>query len=542
MPALDFSSLGALSGVENWGEIRAGRERDAQRIAILNSLAQQKNQQQQASAQEIQNHLDTVSKIKVLDQDHQRIQAKEQELSASIQDGVRANHGNVSKFLETGGRTILNKYQNDLEQSEEVQTGLRNSINHNMAVSDQQKGLNLRNTAWKEGDKQVQGTYGENYAAYEAGKTGQLNYSGAYKTPDIGDLQEEFGKIPGPETPDGKPRPVSANEVYQKVLDKSSSKGLDDQDAITHAHKIASAYDADVKAGRRQPYMYKGTLEEMSKRQAMFNSTARLEMAVKAQQEKLKNQGSFQGDVLGKITTPQAHGGYALPVSKPVNVHAYLEQFGQKPDLAVPPDAKKLVQMFQTEFPDKTWENSFAKTKLGGLEYHKPKKGEEWEGYTGKVKNGDQAISAETLQKYPSNLNDYPGHVTKVQGTVSLPSPDGKGNKLYAKITYHFDNQNDMGQGGWFGMKGGFGATNSHAFWPDSETGASQGDVSGSKHDLTMLVPVDYGKDENGQEIDPLGSRQFNFDRHNQAAQKYATQDDEFMAGAKLGSEDNSEE
>ena len=540
---LDFAGLGALSGTDNWGEIRASRERDAQRMAILNSFAQQKNQQQQASAQEIQNHLDTVSKIKLLDQDHAKVQAKEQELSATIQDGIRANHGNVQKFLETGGRTILNKYQNDLMQSEQVQTGLRNSVMHNMATADQQKGLNLRDTQWKEGDKTVPGTYGENYAAFQAGKTGTLNYAGAFKTPDVGDLQEEFGKIPGPETADGSPGPVDGRAVYQKVLDRSSSKGLDDADAKYWANKKAQEYEAGVKSGTRQPYMYKGTLDEKKKRVDMINSTSRLALAAQSQAEKLKNQGAFQGDVLGKITTPATQGGYAIPISKPVNVHAYLEQFGQKPDLAVPPDAEKPVQMFQTEFPDKTLKDSFAKTKLGGLQFHKSKKGEEWDGWTGKISNADKAVSAETLQQYPGNLNDYPGYVKDIQGTVSLPSPDGKGNKLYSKITYHFDNQNDMGQGGWFGLKGGFGATNSHAFWPDSQTGASQGDVSGNKHDLTLLVPVNYGKDEHGQDIDPLGSRQFNFDMHNKAAQKYATQDDKFMAGATLdGSEDHSGE
>ena len=533
---LDFAGLAALSGVQPWQEIREERNRDSQRIAVLNAMSQQKNQQQQLAAQDIQQHLDTIGQIKVLSQDRDRIKAKNDALQEEIQNGIRNSHGNLSKYLETGGKTALQAYRNNLLESDEVQQGLMNSLNHNMATQAQMKGETLMPTTWKERKDNQPATYEENYAAFQRGETHDLNFAGSYKNPDVGDLQEEFAKIPGPETKDGTPGPVNANDVYTKAYHRATNKGLGDPESRHFASNYAKQYDEDVSAGRQQPYMYKGHVEEKSKQVAMITSIGRLELARQKQEEKLKNSGAYSGDVLGKMTTPQDKGGYALPAVMPeAKVHDYMALFGQKPDAGVAEDATKPIQIYQTKFPDKVIKDTTAKTKLGGLEWHKSKKGEEWEGWTGQIKNADKAISAHTLQPYPGNLNDYPGYVKDIQGFTSLPSPDGKGNKLYAKITYHFTNQADMGQGGWNHLHGGFGASNSHGFWPDSPTGASQGDISGDKHDLTALIPVDYGKDDRGQDIDPLGSQQYNFDLHNKASQKYATQDDEFFAGTEIG-------
>src|SRR6185437_6150194 len=212
---LDFAGLGALAGTDNWSEIKQSKERDAQRIAILNAMSQQTNQKQQVAAQDVQDYLNTVGQIKVLKEDQGRIQAKNDQLEQSIQEGIKNAHGNIEKFRQTGGNTQL--------QSEEVQQGLRNSVMHNMAVADQQKGLNLRNTAWNEGDKQQTGTYGENYAAYHAGKTNQLNYAGSYKTPDIEDPGKYFGETYG--NAEHKPQQVDTKELYTHLVNAGISKG-----------------------------------------------------------------------------------------------------------------------------------------------------------------------------------------------------------------------------------------------------------------------------------------------------------------------------
>src|SRR6185437_8939537 len=140
---LDFAGLGALAGTDNWSEIKQSKERDAQRIAILNAMSQQTNQKQQVAAQDVQDYLNTVGQIKVLKEDQGRIQAKNDQLEQSIQEGIKNAHGNIEKFRQTGGKTQLQAYRNNLLQSEEVQQGLRNSVMQNMAVADQQKGLNL---------------------------------------------------------------------------------------------------------------------------------------------------------------------------------------------------------------------------------------------------------------------------------------------------------------------------------------------------------------------------------------------------------------
>src|SRR5690242_14406136 len=136
---LDFAGFGALSGVEPWEEIRQSKMRDAQRIAMLDAFAQQDAQKQQLAAQEIQQTLDTVGRVKVLAQDKQRIAEKEKQLSASIQEGIKRADGNLEKYLNTGGKTELNKYRAGLLESEEVNRGLRNAYIDNLATVSRQK-------------------------------------------------------------------------------------------------------------------------------------------------------------------------------------------------------------------------------------------------------------------------------------------------------------------------------------------------------------------------------------------------------------------
>lgn len=261
--ALDFAGMSALAQVDNWGAIRAEKARELQIIAMRNAMAEKEVQQQAQAGAAIEQYLSTVDNIKVLEQDKKWIDQKNSELTKVIQEGIKKHNGNVKKYLYAGGLNELNKYKNNLLQSEEVATGLTNAYNMNKYMADTAAGLNPRMTSFElldpSGAKQITGTFADNVKAFQEGKATKLNYRGAFATP-TGDPRQFFGGVFGNEQK--RPQSASAMDVAKFWTETAKQQGLSKQDAEQFGYMKGIEYQDALKKGLA-PYQYKSEDQEL---------------------------------------------------------------------------------------------------------------------------------------------------------------------------------------------------------------------------------------------------------------------------------------
>lgn len=475
---MDFAGLSALSGIDNWAQKRQDRANDMQYVAIMNAMAKQENQKQQQSAQEVQNYLNTVGKIKVLDQDKKRIADKEKEYAVSIQDGIKKSHGNINRWLETGGRTELMKYYNNIVDSQEVQKGLSNAISHQRYLADQQLGLTPRNV-------DVNGKempYEEQYKMFEEGKLDELKYYGGYEEP-TGDPAKAFGERFG--NAEGKPQIASPQEVYDYWLNVPKGKGMSEQDRMLFARKKANDYIQQYGAqGERGGYPFKSLTPE----QLDYSRREKIKEIQNNERLKLLQEKANNG--LGADPFTQIHSGaVSIPTKQKVNAYAYMDIFGGKPQEGTPEGQDVEVLFGDTKLSEKS---KTPEANYIGLRYDK-NADEKNGGYVGKVENAENIISPTTFQKAKASINDMDGVVIKdLESVRTVMSPEGQP-KPYVIARVKFKNRSQMND---------FGAVTHAPF--RSETGAWQGDVDWDNNEVKVMIPI------TDPTHNPLGHRQWN--------------------------------
>lgn len=480
MAGLDFAQLGAISGLDNWQEKRQDRERDMQRVAIMNAISEKENQKQQAQQAEVQQYLNTIGQIRVLDADKQKIADKEKEYRGAIQEGIKKAHGNIDEWLNTGGKTELMKYQNNILQDKATQQGLRNSLMHNLYMADQQKGLTPRDV--NVGGKMM--SYPEQFQQFQEGKINELNYNGAYEEP-VGNPAKDFSERFA--NPEGKPAVATAQHVYDYWLNTPKGKGMSEHDRMQFAKKKADEYVQQFGAqGEKGGYPFKSLTPEQadySRREKIkeIQANERLRLA----QEKVNN--GMGADPFGIIHS----GAVGIPEKSKANAYAYMDIFGQKPQAGTPVEQQVDVETHYTPLSEKS---KASEATYIGLKYDK--KADDKNGaYVGKVENADGIISPTTFEKAKANINDMDGVVIKdLEGVKTVISPDGKPIP-YAIARIKFKNQRQMDD---------FGAVNHHYAFPSSERGAWQGDVDWDKNEVKVMIPV------TNPAQNPLGHRQWN--------------------------------
>lgn len=457
---MESSALLSLTGVNNWEEIRGEKRADLQRVALLNQMQQQELSLQQEAAKQVQDHLNTIGKIKVLDNDHAAIQAKEKDLSKSIQEGVQKYGGNVKKYLLSGGLTELQKYQQNLVNSDEVQRGLMNAFNHNRYQADLAAGLTPRPVS-------VDGktmSYGEQFDQYNQGKVKNLQYHGGFAMPE-GDPRKEFAGVYG--NAEMNPQEVNPEDVFHYWLDSAKKKGLSEQDAAYVAQQKAGQYLNDVQKNKLSPYLYKSADPVKRREQA-----ANLALKFQIHADKVNAAVKASPDPVGELFS----GRNAIQDYPAINADAtsYATIFG------LPTDDKGIgktipVQVKFTPLTDTKIQEGIAEHKLG-LTLNK-KEGT----YSGQIPMGGQVLSATNMMPVQQNVNSVPFKVDNIQGSVFIQDPtkpDGVG-KHYIKANLRAK-PGDMEDLGFY---------NHHYLIPNTENASSQG-ASRKNADGTVSVPV----------------------------------------------------
>lgn len=252
--ARDWGLTTALSGVNNWGAIRDERRRELQLVAVQNAMINEELSQQQQAGAAVDEYLRTVSNIKALEPDMERIRAKNDELVSTIQQGVKGADGNVKKYLLGGGIHALNRYKQNLLDSEEVNTALLNAYNHNRYIADRQAGLTSRPVTWEdENGNPTMGDYSAQFNAYMEGKVKRLNYQGGYKRPNY-DAREHFSKFYGNDR--YKQQAVNPLDLQTYIFEAAKKEGLNDNDAKEFATREAQTYMQQVQRGGT-PFYFK---------------------------------------------------------------------------------------------------------------------------------------------------------------------------------------------------------------------------------------------------------------------------------------------
>jgi len=244
--ALDAATIQAMSGgFTNWDAKRSMAERALQFQQQSTNIAENSLKNQQLSAAKLQEYYDTINKAGLLDPDKKKVQAKNDELKSRIKDGILKYHGDVSRYMDSGGLTELHQYQQDLINSPEMQRGQANFFNFNKAKADAAAGLILRPS----GDK----TFDEHAKDYFDGKTDTLQYNGAFERPEI-DPRKYFGENYG--NLNKTPQAASPADVFDYVFQSAKGKGRTVADAKQFAAAHTKEYMEALKAGEH-PYMYK---------------------------------------------------------------------------------------------------------------------------------------------------------------------------------------------------------------------------------------------------------------------------------------------
>lgn len=493
---LDFAGLEAITNVQPWQEIRQEKQADLQRLQLLNAYKDQEVKQQQYAAAQIQDHLNLVGKLQVLDNDKQAIQDKDKELRSGIIGNIQKYNGNAKKYLASGGDVELNNYYNNLANSEEVKRGLKNAYTDSVAKLAQQKGQTLMPVPVNVDGKQQSVPYEQARQMFDQGKIKDLLYNGAYSEPDGGDPRKEFAGVP---SPDGNPKQATPTDVYEYYLNKG--KGLSEDQRKHFALTRAQQYQEAVKSGSLTPYQYKSTDPSLAKHRETMDkiATAKLALAVRKQE-----------NGIGPDPYDYIHGGeHGVPMKQTVNAPAYFTVFGQKPPKGLAPDATQEIQTSIMPLTTQKAKDNEMKDLLG-LKYHKSTKSEPWDGWHGKMANGNKALSASNMMPYPGDINDYNYHVEDVSEARTYTSPDGKQKRPYASITVKFKDNGDLKE---YGAAAGI--------WPfRHENAASQGDIDLDKHTLKLLVPVDP---------EPLSVRQFKHSWNGDFKQKDALSEDSYF-------------
>jgi hypothetical protein len=286
---LDAATIQAMSGgFTNWDAKRGMAERALQFQRESTNIAENSLHNSQLAQAKLAEYYDTINKPGLLDPDKKKVSAVNDQLKTKIKDGIMKYHGDVSRYMDSGGLTELHEYQQDLINSNEMQRGQSNFYNYNKAKADAAAGLILRQT----GDK----TFDEHVKEYYDGKTDAINYNGAFERPDI-DPRKYFGEVFG--NHQKLPQDASPTDVFDYVFQSAKGKGRTIADARQFATSETKGYMAGLQAGEH-PYQYKSEnpLKDELMRSLIYKNYK------KGAGDGQLNAGDFYRNAIAAIITP----------------------------------------------------------------------------------------------------------------------------------------------------------------------------------------------------------------------------------------------
>ena len=298
---MDFGMYTGLQRKSNIFETKAANRQMEMQIAATREQRAQADLQKDTEVDvAMQQYFNSINELDVLDQDKERIKAEEMTLRMDVIDKVRQYNGNLQNFAFGGGAATMEKYKNNVMESESVQNAIANKTNYAQWQHAQANGLFVKDvsvevpfyneeTGQTEMRKQVVGM-DKAYQMFEKGQIGKIPYDGAEKDIDIGPefFQKIFKDTANPYSTDNK---VTANDVYLTVREDGGSH---DQ-ATTKMKKYQELID---NGATQWTYRMLDPMD-LKLKQAQLNNTRLRNKALRTSQE--PKQGKRVTDMVGRF-------------------------------------------------------------------------------------------------------------------------------------------------------------------------------------------------------------------------------------------------
>lgn len=293
----NFAFYSALRGKDDWRQKRA----DAQySLKVRDEIA---NRQAEKTAKQMQyqeyyhKYMDKLQELKVLGADQERIRQAELEARRGVVEGVSKHGGDVTRFMQGGGITILENYENTLMNDARVKKAISNKENWAQILKAKSEGkfvhrapvrLAVKNP--ETGEQMIDPKTGQpvfetkmvdadqQIAMHNQGLTDQILFTGAENDIDI--QYEDFWKHKKPKDPNN-PWSNDTSVSWQDVYNRLIEKGAGEQQARYKAQKYAE----QVNSGMKPWSWYKGDQLDYQLKKARLGNIHLRNKAIKKQLE-----------------------------------------------------------------------------------------------------------------------------------------------------------------------------------------------------------------------------------------------------------------
>lgn len=245
----DFGLYQALRGQSDWNAKRHDSMMNMQIASMREQRSKQALQEQMQMDAGMQAAFDAMANMDVLTEDQERIKGVEKNARKTILEGIARNHGDLKRYMATGGYKDLGNYKASILQSEEVKNAIANKINLQNYVNDRSKNAYIKSVLvdmpvvgadGKEVMQPTRMTMEQQLKLFQQGKIKKLNYAGAESKVNLG-IEDFSGLYKNPLDPYHPDNYVSESDIYKKALSKGASE--------EHAKDLASRYGGMVKQG-----------------------------------------------------------------------------------------------------------------------------------------------------------------------------------------------------------------------------------------------------------------------------------------------------
>lgn len=269
----DWSLYKGIRGVDNWQQRRADEKYSLQVAEKRREREMYKTQEQMASQEYMNKYLDAINQMEVLGADKQRIKAAELEARGKIISGMKKFGGDASRFMKSGGTTLLHSYKNQILSDQRVQQAMTNKSNYAAIMKAKSEGKYLNKTPVRlavmgeDGKQQIDPKTGqpmfqtkvvdplEQIAMFENGYTNKLLYTGAEDMVKNVDYQYFLKRPKWQNDPYGRDVWVTQTDVYDAYRAEGASH--------EQAQDAMMRYGEDVQRGAT-PYQW-GKKDELDR-------------------------------------------------------------------------------------------------------------------------------------------------------------------------------------------------------------------------------------------------------------------------------------
>lgn len=237
----DFGLYRALSGRKNWGQVRQDRLMETQMLSQMKADLEDRVAKEAEARAGVADYMQQLNQTSVLEQDYERVKAREEEERKAIVKGIQEAGGSYQKFLLGNGASIMANYRNNLMNSEEMRKAINNKLVFAQASLDDYLGRVQRPVYDEQGNRVPWKTQMEQF---RNGETDVLRYEGSVQPVDMIKVREAIQNTYGKNR--YKKQAASQEDVRRIMMELGAEDWM--------AEDAAAGYGYGVQAGAEPIY------------------------------------------------------------------------------------------------------------------------------------------------------------------------------------------------------------------------------------------------------------------------------------------------